>query len=908
MRLRQFHVAGLLILAALTTPEISSAAKPGPAAPPAIADAGKQELRRVKSSDLLLYAVEIDGSSLTDSLTAYGDPADPLLPLGELARLLDLDVQVRPQEGLATGRIGERQRSITIDLARGLARTDEGSIPLDEGAAAVGANDIFVSRKVIEALLPLKLAVDGDEFTIKLTATEKLPMQARRERLARRPVGDVDALAQEAMLSVGSSYRMFGRPGFDISGDLGTDNARGGFVRRFEGRMALDLLGSAFAGYVATDDRGNPSSARMVFSRRSEKGQLLGGLHATYLGLGDVFTPSMPLGLRSLGGRGFAFSTRQQDDASVFDHITLRGELPLGYDVELYVNDILRSGQNTPVQGRYEFVDVPVVRGLNVVRIVAYGPRGERQEQTRVISVGGGQLPAGRSSVEFGLVQQERAVLEFPSPQGSPNRGTGQLRGTVNFAYGVTTSLTATAGLGTWTSAAGERRGLAAVGVRTSLFGAALQFDAAHDFSNGKAASLSLAGRLGPLSYFVRQSEYRSRFQDENIAQFDPGRPMRRYSQASLDFSTPLPGSSRLPISIMLDRSQFDDGGTAWNAQARSAVLVAGTITALGVQYSRTATRGTTNQQMSVSLAASRLVNYNWQLRASTDYDVAPRAGLRDLALTADRRLSDRYALRMGIAKSFGQIQDLTVQAGIVAHLPFSDMTLSGDYSTQQKRWRVGLQFNIGAAFNPLRKRYALTPPGPANGASAALEAFIDDNGNGRRDPGEEPVQGIAIEGAGKRVETDRFGQAFVTGLGDAHSGRLRIDTSKVDTTFYAVPPQFVGYTARAGDVLRIPYPLTPTSELVFRMQLRRDDGTLSGLAAVHVWLVPEKGERVYGSTEFDGAVMYEGVRPGRYHLELDADQAKRLHMRLVHPVEVEVGTQGRAVTHAVEIEFERTT
>jgi hypothetical protein len=49
-------------------------------------------------------------------------------------------------------------------------------------------------------------------------------------------------------------------------------------------------------------------------------------------------------------------------------------------------------------------------------------------------------------------------------------------------------------------------------------------------------------------------------------------------------------------------------------------------------------------------------------------------------------------------------------------------------------------------------------------------------------------------------------------------------------------------------------------------------------------------------------------VRPGRYHLELDADQAKRLGMRLTHPVEIEVGAQGRAITKNAEIEFERKT
>ena len=56
------------------------------------------------------------------------------------------------------------------------------------------------------------------------------------------------------------------------------------------------------------------------------------------------------------------------DGLTLTDSLAAYGEildplLPLGYDVELYVNDILRSGQRTPVEGRYEFLQVPLVRG-----------------------------------------------------------------------------------------------------------------------------------------------------------------------------------------------------------------------------------------------------------------------------------------------------------------------------------------------------------------------------------------------------------------------------------------------------------------------------------------------------------------------------------------------------------------
>ena len=57
-----------------------------------------------------------------DAMPAYGAPEDPLLPLGELARLLDLNITVSPAEGRVLGRIGQAERPITVDLATGVFR------------------------------------------------------------------------------------------------------------------------------------------------------------------------------------------------------------------------------------------------------------------------------------------------------------------------------------------------------------------------------------------------------------------------------------------------------------------------------------------------------------------------------------------------------------------------------------------------------------------------------------------------------------------------------------------------------------------------------------------------------------------------------------------------------------------
>src|SRR5690606_26001902 len=71
-----------------------------PAPPPAAVSAPAEE-------DFVLFAVLLDGATLTETLTAYEATENPLLPLGELSRLLDLDIAVQPSEGVATGTLGE---------------------------------------------------------------------------------------------------------------------------------------------------------------------------------------------------------------------------------------------------------------------------------------------------------------------------------------------------------------------------------------------------------------------------------------------------------------------------------------------------------------------------------------------------------------------------------------------------------------------------------------------------------------------------------------------------------------------------------------------------------------------------------------------------------------------------------
>ena len=139
----------------------------------------------LNEDDLLLYSATLDSLTLTETLTAYGDANDPLLPLGELARLLDLDLSVSMPAKRVTGNIGEARRPITLDFLNGVGRVGNKDVRLGVGDVGFTEADIYVRASRLSEILPLKADVSAEALSIQLVPVEKLPIQLRMDRLAR---------------------------------------------------------------------------------------------------------------------------------------------------------------------------------------------------------------------------------------------------------------------------------------------------------------------------------------------------------------------------------------------------------------------------------------------------------------------------------------------------------------------------------------------------------------------------------------------------------------------------------------------------------------------------------------------------------------------------------------------------
>lgn len=885
--------------AAWTLPLLAAAhahaeeAPPAPSAPAVMLD----------EQDMLLFEVTLDRSTLTDSLQAYSVDGRLLLPVSELARLLDLNIEVRPRQRQIVGRLGA-QRSLLVDLETGTARVDARAIEIGANDAVGGLTEIYLSAKLIERLLPLRIAVDDEALMISLTATEQLPIQAKLERLARLRGLRPEVASREEVLWVDSPPELLSMPAFDVAFDVSAEATKPTFRRRYDVRAGADALYTGFQGSFGSDERGRPATARLLFERRDLEGDLLGPVGATRLSFGDVYTPSLAVGARSIGGRGISISTAPIEQTSVFDRVDLRGELPLGFDVELYINDVLRSGQQTPVQGRYEFLDVPLVRGVNVIRIVSYGPRGERSEETRVINVAGGALPKGELTVEAGVVQQEKPLIDLRREVGAVAApGTGDFRATAGIAYGVTEGLTLVGGASLFTPTFGSGRFLGTLGVRTSLLGYAVQADAGYDDDGGKGMALGAAGTPLGVSTVLRHAEYRDGFVDEALPSGGNGQALERHTEATMDFSVGPVAGLTIPFSLRTLRDEFEDGRTTLLGGIRLSTSAGSLLVSTGFDYSRTTQPGQSAfERLTGSLSASTFAGTNWQLRATADYDLLPGVKLRAVSFTADRDLSDRLAIRLGAGHAFlAGPNDSTLQAAAIFRLPFADLSLAGDYTAPRNDWRIGLQMAFGVVYEPFTRQYTLSRPGSGVGGNAALQAFIDRNADDRFDPAiDEPVANVRVGNGTNERSTGADGRTLVTGLGYGTTARLQLDLDGIDNPYVTSPPQTVEFMPRAGGVARILYPLKPVGEVLARVQFRDARGRLTGLSAVRVRAVRDDAAPIEAATEFDGSVVFERLPAGRYRFELDPAQAARLGMRLGAPIGFEVPADGGFVPDVV--------
>jgi hypothetical protein len=689
----------------------------------------------------------------------------------------------------------------------------------------------------------------------------------------------------------------FTMPSLSVDFSFGAGNHDPATAAQFDVRAAGDLLGAGAQIYAESSQSGRIDELRFLLERKDPEGRTAGPFGATLSDLGDIYSPALPLGARGVAGRGFAITSAPLEQALVFNRIDLHGELPRGWEVELYVNEVLRGSTSQGDDGRYNFLDVPLAYGLNVIRFVYYGPRGERREEVRRLNVGGAQNDKGKFTYSLGAVQQDRTLI----PLGDDNRtpaaarpGRGELRLSGEVSYGLTNATTVVAGFARYTPVLGDPRFLGMAGVVTSFSGYSVEGYAARDDQGGSALSLGLAGRLLGASVLLRETEYAGGFLDE-LQPFEAGATaLRRDTSLFLDTLVRF-GRDASPVSLRLDRAELENGRAIVQATGQTSHPVWAYLLSSALIYSGwSGGPSKAFNQVTGRLNLSGLAGGAWRLRGGLEYQLVPRLALESLSLTADRALGYRTALRLGVTEELGSRPATTFQVGPTWRIQHADVSLLGSYTTGVNDVRVGLQISLGFLFDPLRRTYRAADFDAAQSGSVAVQAYIDRDGDNHLGPGDTPVVGLAFQGGGLPAKTDNRGEALITGLGAGAFAQTQADPSTVEDPYLTLPPTDIRIVPRPGRVAVVSYALHPTGEVELHAEFQRSDETARGLSALLIQLVAPGGEvAAQGRTEYDGSLLLEGIRPGDYAVRIEPSQAARLGLGLKYSVRVTVAPGG---------------
>ncbi|MEO1731979.1 MAG: carboxypeptidase-like regulatory domain-containing protein, partial [Pseudomonadota bacterium] len=600
-----------------------------------------------------------------------------------------------------------------------------------------------------------------------------------------------------------------------------------------------------------------------------------------------------PVGLRGRAGRGGFISNRPVESASVFEQIDLRGILPNGYEVELYRNGVLVGSIANAVNGQYEFLEVPVDYGLNVFRLVFFGPQGQRREEVRRITVGDGRLAKGDLEYEVGVIQRDVNLLEVQGPNFNPTEGFGNWQGAAQFSYGVTSDITAISSVSYFEND-GANDFVGTAGIRTGIGSLAVRADAAASDKGGFALGVGTGGRALGGSFTLSHFEYDGGFIDEIRSN---SRDMLQRA-TEFDFNTNLNFGSELkrksvPIAARLRHIEFADGRTDTDAVLRGSYRLPGMIVSNTLEYSRdTGLDGSGFSQLIGNFDLATFRRSRTQIRGSVGYTVTQGPDITNVEAGVDYQLDDRTVVSGQAGYSFNG-GGLNLGASAIREFDRFSIALDGNYGFEQQNYSVALRLGFSFGRDPLSRRFFLDRPGQASSGASSVRAFQDMNGDRVFNDGDVPLDGVDFIASNNTFTTDQNGMARLTQIGNGNRASIQVDPSTFPDILMAPVERGVEIVPRAGRFHVMDFPIVALSEVEGTVTFKGEEND-RGVSGLRLQLLDVSGKvAATVRSERDGYFFFEQIKPGAYTLRIEPKQAQQLGICLASDPAVNVEPQG---------------
>lgn len=844
--------------------------------------------------ELLILIMRLGDYVLSDGIFGYAKQGSLIVPLTDMMAALDFPIEVDPENGRAEGWFIDENRLFSLDLAASQAVIAGEVIPLNPSFIEQLPDDIYVDVRTLAEWFPISFEFNLSSLTLKLTSLEPLPLELKlardqqRERILsqqrnnRKKLPEIDVPYEWVTWPVSDTTIEF----IVSSNDSGTE-----ITRNFSTLATADLLKLNADLFVSGTQDDQIGVARLKLGRQDLDGGLLGKLDATQFAVGDIFSPQIKHMTRSKGGRGFEVSNAPIDDQNEFDRITLQGDLQLGWEVELYRNEVLLDFRQSQTDGRYIFEDVPLLFGVNVIKLVFYGPQGQRREEIRQLRVGADQVKPGSHQYGVSFNEEDRLLLMGNDKTVADASFRGKGRFALQYKYGVNKTFSVGTNLASIPFEGGHRI-YAGTNLVTSLGPVYGRADITKDIEGGWAGTLSAQTNLFGVN-IIGEHTYLNDFLSEEFNQESD--PQESDSRLRLDGVLRWDILPHIPYSFNINHQTFKSRDRSTQVQNRLS-------TAIG--------RASVSNTMTLNLSDpaetedTRSLNGTLQVggsigpvrtRGQASYTVSPEPTVNSVALSGDWKLNKKFNASAGVSRQLTSDGETSLSLGVNTDLDYvaagvdTEVSEKGDYTG---RLRLTYSWGKDAADGGLR----LASKPTAERGTMTARVFLDLDGDGKYTPDvDEALEGVGFASGRNKLDakTNEKGLAFVTSLGTFKPVRFEIDIGSLEDPFWISDPEGVEVILRPGVPGHVDFPVVTAGE-IDGIAYIRNEGISQPIRDVLIQLLDQNGNIVKETrSQYDGFYLIDLIRPGTYTLRIGPEQLTRLKFSEVPSRAVVIGRDG---------------
>jgi hypothetical protein len=813
--------------------------------------------------DQFLLDVHIRQLVLGDGVRAYNAPEGTCVVLGDFLTALDVPMRIDLTAKKASGWAFKENNRISIDYSAMRATYGAKSEAIAPGTIRETPEGWCVQAAALSRWFGIGVTPVTAGSALMLQSEAKLPVELAMEREARAARIKPAKFDLSSLPHVRIPYRMWRAPALDFVVSAGvtyraSDGAR--VDRSTSVYAAGEIAHLSYDAQMTTNQRGMPSSVRLRAYRSDPDGNLLGPARATHFGLGDVEGFDSKLTGTAAYGRGAVITNRPLTAQTAFDRTRFEGDLPAGWEAELYRNEELLGFAKPTSDQRYVFDNVQLLYGENRVRIVLYGPQGQVRERDELINVGQDNAPPGKTWYWAGVNEPSRDIFALHKPPDGTNLPRAQA--TVALEHGID-ERTSVAALARAMLIDDQHVTFIEGSVRRSVGLAMIEVGGARESNGGMAARAQMLGKIGPVNVNAQALV-------ANDFHLNGGQ-LQSVRDYSLALDTPIHlGRTVLPAHADV-HFQNRNGTKAVDAAARLSANFRRFDLAAAVHYRKQL--GTiggipTPAQTTVDFMGSGRIG-DVRFRGVTTFDVMPFARLRTAELEAYWSATENVDWDAGLAYE-ATAHRARARLSYVRRLSSLAVALTGEAASDGS---VAVGVNLNFSLDPSR-RFGLSRRPLAQAGEIHALVYRDLNNNGIRDMDEPSEKGAIVTTGTQQADkpTDSDGSALVGGLAPFQPVSVGIDVTSL------ADPMLV--PKKALQVV-VPRPGVPAEVEIGLIGGGDVEGALvksggNGFEGVDLELVDASGKAIAKTrTDYDGFFLFERVAYGSYTIRVARDSAE---------------------------------